>query len=879
MKTASLNRRVLLPLILIVSVFFIFSFLRLTTITWEITDTHLKELLKIEKNTLEEILKEATTEADAIQKLKKSLNGRPYHYLVSLRGEEILRSTEFPHAYRVGSDGYIYSRGALRGVVVEAKGLKILLLRKGEETRTLQRTLSEVLFVFTLTMLTALLIFIAIFRRYIFVPLRQIGVQIKKGECAQPTHIRELDEVIEVVNDALATAELKHFQMQTLHSIAVSLNEDRTMDEVMEGILDKARRLLGAEYAAFALYDERGRFVKLRVSGVEEKEALKKVGRLPEGKGVLKLMQLSLTPVRIDDLSSHPAFSGGFPEDHPVVRSFLGYPVFSRDGRPLGALYFANKKDGTFTEEDEKLLMAIASDVAVAVQRVREEEELRRFKEIIDSAFDLIVVTDRAGSIVYVNRIFEKVTGYRMEEIVSKNLAVLKSDMQPDEEYERLWHTILSGNHWRGELINKKKNGESFITSTVAFPIYTEGEISHFVCIQRDITEEKKLYEQLLRAQKMEAIGTLAGGIAHDFNNIMSIILGYSEILKEMVSEDSSLYRPIDVIEKAAQRGASLATKILTVVKKERMEQKVVNLNTIVMDTLEILQRSIPREIEIRVQLDEEIPPVKADPAQLQQVIINLALNARDAMPEGGVLTIATSKVGNSYGASNGITSEEGFVRLTVSDTGVGIEKDLQSRVFDPFFTTKDKKAGTGLGLYIVHSIVTNHGGYINLYSEPGKGSRFNIYLPVYRGPEEEEEEITLDTLKGSETVLVIDDEEELLNLTVDLLEPMGYKVITANGGKEGISLYRERKDEIDLVVLDMVMPKMSGREVFQRLKEINPQVRVLICSGYTEEGYTGIKELLAQGASGFVQKPFTRLSIAREIRKALGGSSQDDKG
>jgi CheY-like chemotaxis protein len=252
--------------------------------------------------------------------------------------------------------------------------------------------------------------------------------------------------------------------------------------------------------------------------------------------------------------------------------------------------------------------------------------------------------------------------------------------------------------------------------------------------------------------------------------------------------------------------------------------------------------------------------------------IMNLAVNARDAMPDGGRLIIETAVVGTENGAANGIldSKEKGFIKLSVSDTGIGMDTDTQRKIFDPFFTTKETGKGTGLGLYIVHSIINNHSGYINLYSEPGKGTRFNIYLPIIKIMEIEQALSLMDNIKGSGTILIIDDESDIRELCRDMLEPLGYKVLLAGSGIEGINIMRMSKDEISLVILDMIMPKMGGSEVFQALKTIKPDIKVILCSGYSHEGFAGIDNLLKSGAKMFMQKPFTQHSIAQAIKKVL---------
>jgi len=413
------------------------------------------------------------------------------------------------------------------------------------------------------------------------------------------------------------------------------------------------------------------------------------------------------------------------------------------------------------------------------------------------------------------------------------------------------------------------RNGDELF---VSLSLYAEqdraGAVTGFDGYIIDITEKKRLEERLIRSQKLEAVGTLAAGMAHDFNNLLTAILGYSGIMLKTFKEDDPLYKPASIIHDAAKRGAELGRKILTVTRKEKMEAKPVSVNEIVTQSLDLLQRSLPKNIEIVTKLHAALPLTNADPSQLQQVIINMAVNARDAMPQGGKLTLETSFAGPGIG--NPAPAEApGFIKLTVSDTGTGIDYKMQAKIFDPFFTTKEVGKGTGLGLYIVHSIISNHGGYINLYSEPQKGTRFNIYLPLTQGAVTEPA-AEIGDISGTETILVIDDEPDVRGLCRDMLAPLGYNVLLAESGSAGINLYREKREEIALVILDMVMPKMAGNEVFSALKTINRSARILLYSGYSHNNFAGINHLLHTGAVGFIQKPFSVQEIGIAIRNAL---------
>ncbi len=696
-------------------------------------------------------------------------------------------------------------------------------------------------------------------------PLKGFLSDLRRSGAIKGTGISELDTIGSAINESFSRLNRKTEQYQTLHQIAISLHEDVSTDEILNSIIDKASRLIQAELAAIALYDETGKFRKLLTKGA----TIKTSSVLPEGKGILEYTRLSLAPVRIDHVAAHPAFSGSFPEGHPAIDNLLAYPIFSEEGSPRGALYFGNKPGG-FTDEDELILKAISADAAIAISKSESIMQLRRFKQVIDSAFDVIMITDADGLVTYANPAFEALTEHRVEEAVGRKTSIVKSGYHGEAFYKRLWATIRAGDVWKGEFINRKKNGELYYASAIIFPIHTGGEIN-YASIQRDITHEKRLYEQLLRAQKMEAIGTLAGGIAHDFNNLLTAILGYSEIMLSATKADDAFHRPATIIYNAAGKGAELAKKILMVTRKEKMETKPVNINEVIRNSMELLQRSIPKNIEIITNLSESIMPVRADAAQIQQVIMNLAVNARDAMPDGGVLNVETSVVGSEHGAADDVPDgKNGFIKISISDTGTGMDLETQRKIFDPFFTTKDTGKGTGLGLYIVHSVVNDHGGYINLYSEQNKGTRFNIYLPTAKEEDTGDAGQAEDDITGSETILVIDDDSDVRELCKDMLEPLGYTVISSGNGNDGINIFRQMKDKITLVVLDMIMPKMGGNEVFQALKTIKPDVKVLLCSGYSYNGFAGIDKLLKSGVKLFIQKPFTRHAMARAIKKAL---------
>jgi nitrogen-specific signal transduction histidine kinase len=398
------------------------------------------------------------------------------------------------------------------------------------------------------------------------------------------------------------------------------------------------------------------------------------------------------------------------------------------------------------------------------------------------------------------------------------------------------------------------------------------------VSFGRDITERKRaeeematLQEQLRQSQKMEAIGRLAGGIAHDFNNLLTVIKGYSQLSLPELKEGDPLKGNIEEIKRAADRAANLTRQLLAFSRRQVMEMKVIDLNTILQDLHKMLLRVIGEDIELATVLAEDLGRAKTDPSQIEQVIINLAVNARDAMPNGGKLTIETANIElDEIYARNHIAVTPGrYVMFAVSDTGVGMTPEVRERVFEPFFTTKEKGKGTGLGLSTVYGIVKQSEGNIWVYSEPGKGTTFKIYLPRADEPLEELKKVEIKEIPhGSETILVVEDEEEVRKLTVAVLKKYGYTVLEAPQGLDAFLICEEHKGLIHLLVTDVVMPKMSGRELADRVATIRPEIKVLYMSGYTDNtiSHHGILE---EGID-YIQKPFTVEGMARKIREVL---------
>lgn len=383
--------------------------------------------------------------------------------------------------------------------------------------------------------------------------------------------------------------------------------------------------------------------------------------------------------------------------------------------------------------------------------------------------------------------------------------------------------------------------------------------------------EKERMREQLLQTQKMEAIGTLAGGIAHDFNNMLQGILGYASLLKMKIPETDPIYRPLDVIEKTAERAAELTQQLLGYARKGKFFVQTLNLNDLVGEVMKIITRTFDRAIEIRTRLSDELWSIEGDKSQIENVILNLCVNARDAMPKGGILTIETFNKEVIEGEFPYSWAKPGrYAVVKVTDTGTGMDEEVKKHIFEPFFTTKEIGKGTGMGLAMVYGVVKNHDGFIMVESEIGKGSTFTIYLPAI---ETETEKVGTEEIRtpvtGAGTLLIVDDEEAIRGLLRDALSGLGYKVIEASNGKEAIELYYSKRDIIDLVILDLIMPVMGGEETLIRLREINPDVKVLIATGY------GVSEALKEtlrdkGINGFIKKPFNIAEISGMIKTVL---------
>jgi two-component system cell cycle sensor histidine kinase/response regulator CckA len=509
-------------------------------------------------------------------------------------------------------------------------------------------------------------------------------------------------------------------------------------------------------------------------------------------------------------------------------------------------------------------------------------EELSRFQSLLllqgaalNAAADAMAITDRAGDLVWVNPAFTRLTGYSEREALGHNpRTLLKSGVHDAAFYDEMWTTLLAGRVWRGELTNRRKDGTLYVEDQTITPVTQAGEITHFVAIKRDLTETRKLESQFLQAQKMEVVGRLAGGIAHDFNNLLTVINGTAELALMDLGPHHPVRADFDRIRESGARAASLTRQLLAFSRKQIVRRELVDVGKLLTDFRGMLQRLLGEDIRLVVAVDAPIAYVSADPSQVEQVVLNLAVNARDAMLLGGQLTLGVTNVtlDEAFAATHPGAKTGPHVMLTVSDTGTGMAPETMARLFEPFFTTKDAGQGTGLGLATVYAIVQQCGGTVWAESEPGSGATFRICLPAASVAETEAGTAAAPPpITGHETVLLVEDEDAVRDLATRILRSAGYTVLPERDGPSAIERLRSGGADVDLIVTDVVLPGMGGRELAEQLGKLRPNVPVLYTSGHTDD--TVLAHGVAQNLVHFIAKPYTVSALTNRIRDVLHAS------
>jgi len=510
-------------------------------------------------------------------------------------------------------------------------------------------------------------------------------------------------------------------------------------------------------------------------------------------------------------------------------------------------------------------LMRDVTERKQAEETLRESEE--KYRSLVESTEDSVYLVDSYCTYLFMNEKHLSRFGVPQDKVIGRTYGEFHSEEETKTFIEKVNRVTETGQSIWHEY-RSQRDGRCFLRTLS--PVKREDGMTIAVTvISKDITERKRLETQLQHGQRMEAIGTLAGGIAHDFNNVLMAIQGHTSLVLADIHPHHPHFENLGGIEDMIKRGAELTRQLLGFARGGKYEVKPTDLNEIVEKSCEMFGRT-KKEVTVHTKHQKEIWPVEVDQAQIEQVLLNLYVNAWQAMPHGGDLYVETSHValGEDYATPLGV-GPGNYVKISVTDTGVGMDKATQARIFDPFFTTKEMGRGTGLGLASAYGIIKNHGGIIDVHSEKGKGATINIYLPVSEKEVEVTEGKPVDQIvTGTGTVLLVDDENVVLGVGEQMLEKIGYKVLLATSGKEAIELYKRHRDEIDLVILDMVMPDMDGGEAYDRMKENNPRVKVLLSSGYSIDGQA--TEILERGCDGFIQKPFNMKELSVRIREIL---------
>ena len=547
----------------------------------------------------------------------------------------------------------------------------------------------------------------------------------------------------------------------------------------------------------------------------------------------------------------------------------------------LCAIYFAEKMEVKILSSinevlHEEIAMRNRSEKALRESEKRNKElytEAKKTEELYRSLFrcsaDAIVTYDLEGKIEFLNPSFTQIFGWTLDEMKGKQIPFIHEFRK--EMIETAIRDLIDQGIPCGVFETKcRTKDRRLLDVSVSASRHNDykGESMGTLFILRDISEKKRVEAQMHYIERMEAIGTLAGGIAHDFNNLMMGMLGNISLTLYDIGPDDPIYKRLKTVERLIQSGSELTSKLLGYARKGKYELKLIDLNKIIKESSATFGRT-RKEIVISTDLAEDLYPVKADESQIEQVLINLFINAADAMSGGGDLFLQTANVTHNEMKGSPYTPKHGkYIMIKVKDNGTGMDQETVKRIFQPFFTTKDMGLGSGLGLASTYGIVKGHGGYIDVESEKGHGSVFSIFIPAEEESVQKDRIVSETIEEGDETILLVDDEDIIIDVGSQLLEKLGYTVFDARGGIEAIQIYQENKDNIDMIILDMIMPDMGGSDVYDKIKAIDPNVKVLLSSGYSIDGQA--TEILKRGCNGFIQKPFNLKRLSRKIREVL---------
>jgi PAS domain S-box-containing protein len=660
-------------------------------------------------------------------------------------------------------------------------------------------------------------------------------------------------------------------EVVALNAIAEAVNRAVEIRHLIQNALQEVQRVLQVEYGWVYL-----------VEG--EKLMLKASRGSGSSLGVIVPSDAALADPLVDWVKQPRIVRGpiGMPEAAPWsygdIKAWASVPVKMKDSFS-GVIVVGSTDPNAFNEKQLDLMGAFANQIGVALENSTLFERLRRSEEqymdLFENSPDMYHIVNREGVIISCNQTEADRLGYRKEDLVGKSIFKLYPPDYHDEARRQLQQMFERGREVQGveEQMVDSKGGLIDVSINTSIIYDQEHNPVLMRAVARDITEKKRLEETIVHAQRIDSIGNLAGGISHDFNNILTSILGSTAIMKRKMKKDDQWFRFADIIETAAKRGAALTRQLLTFARKGTVQFKPVVINDIINETLHLFERSIDKTISVRKELMEGATLINGDDGQIQQALLNLLINARDAMPDGGVITVSASIVDIDTRQINVIGEQRAgvFVAISVIDEGIGMDRSVRQRIFEPFFTTKDQGRGTGLGLSVVYGVVNSHNGFITVQSEPGKGSQFTLCFPIMTEIGAVERARRKSKLaRGSEMVLVIDDEQHVGEVIGGMLSSLGYTVKIVTSGAEAIALYTAG-ERFDVVVLDMNMPEMGGKETFYRLKELDPDMHVIVSTGYSNTSIDGTP--LRDAIDGFLQKPYQLEELSKTLREVLDRS------
>ncbi len=662
-------------------------------------------------------------------------------------------------------------------------------------------------------------------------------------------------------------------ERQVISEIVHALNETANLDELLRGIHRALKKVLYAENCFVALHDSEGDAFTFPffADQVDVAPVPQKVGHSCTAFVFRRGSPMLISQNEFDRLAAEGKVElVGSPSP-----SWLGVPLKTPTAT-IGVLVVQHYHiENAYDIRDLEFLSSVGGHIALAIERRRSEEALRKNEEMFRLLFSYNplptwVIDKETRRFLEVNDAAVQQYGYSLNEF--KSMSVL--DLRPEEERARYLEQlkqIPNEGHYHGHWKHRKKDGKVIQVETISHELEYAGKRVRLVVTQ-DISERQLLEQQLRQSQKMEAVGRLAGGVAHDFNNLLMVIKGHTELLLNVLPPSEHYSRKIEQIDRAADRASALTRQLLAFSRLQVLQPHVMNLNDVVEEMGRLLPRLIGEDIELVIRSSEDLGAIRADASQMEQVIMNLAVNARDAMPAGGRLLIETSnaELDSTYNAVHPVVRQGRYVLLAVSDTGTGMNAETQAHIFEPFFTTKPQGKGTGLGLSTVYGVVKQSGGFIWVYSEVGRGTSFKIYLPRVDQPVEGIgiAPTVSEAPRGTETILLAEDEQDVREVAREFLESGGYTVIEARDGAEALKRVEKYEDAIDLLVTDMVMPGMTGQELSTRLLESRPEIRVLYMSGYSERA--AVDSARGDSSMRLLSKPFSRWALLRAVHEIL---------